>query len=369
MEPYEITDAHVHWSPAIGYDELTEVLDETGTGRANLVLLPDREMLGFVPQAMVLKDRFPGRFYLFAGFDVSAYRCPDSLGEQMKQYIEEMRRCGCDGLKIIEGKPQFHRMYPVPDWDDPVWEPFWAYAEETALPILWHVNDPEAFWDSDNAPDFAREKGWVYDESDINNEVQYLQVLQVLTRHPQLKIIFAHFFFLSAQLPRLAAILDAFPHVMIDLTPGVEMYQNFSAAPAKARRFFRKYADRIIYGTDIGGRAVIAGGTKGLNRKECLQRAALVRAFLLEKEPLTVRADAYPTGIDDFVMIPLGLEAAEAQRIFSGNFRDFVGREPAAADAVGILRECGRLRLLLSASGHSSPSLQAAEEYFAGRSS
>ena len=368
MEPYPIIDAHVHYSPVIGYDELTGILDETGTARANLVLLPDRETLSCVPQALVLKDRFPGRFYLFAGFDVSAYRCPDSLGEQMKQHMEAMRRCGCDGLKIIEGKPQFHRMFPVPDWDAPVWEPFWAYAEETALPVLWHVNDPEAFWDADSAPDFAREKGWVYDESDINNEVQYLQVLQVLTRHPQLKIVFAHFFFLSAQLSRLAAILDAFPNVMIDLTPGIEMYQNFSAAPEKARRFFRKYSRRILYGTDIGGRAVIAGGTKGLNRRECLQRAALVKAFLLEKEPLTVRADAYPTGIDDFVMIPLGLEEPEARRIFAGNFLDFVSREPAAVDAAGVLRECERIRQLLPAAAQ-VPSLQSAEEYFTRHSS
>ncbi len=329
MEHYEITDAHVHWSPAIDPEDLIAVLDATGTGRANLVLLPDRQELSCVPQALALKARFPDRFYVFTSFDAAAWSLfPDTLGEHMKNYVAEMRRCGCDGLKIIEGKPQFHSMFPVPDWSDPVLEPFWAYAEETALPILWHVNDPETFWDFDNAPDFAREKGWVYDETYISNEVQYLQVLQVLTRHPRLKIIFAHFFFLSAQLPRLSAVLDAFPNVMTDLTPGIEMYQNFSAAPEKARRFFQRYGRRIVYGTDIGGRAVIANGTRGLIRKECLQRAALVKAFLLEKEPVTVRADAYPTGIDDFVMIPLGLEGAEAQRIFSGNFSDFMEREP-----------------------------------------
>lgn len=82
----------------------------------------------------------------------------------------------------------------MPDFDAPCWEPFWAWAEEAGVPFMWHVNDPENFWDAAHAPAFAVAQGWLYDDSYINNEAQYAQVLSVLARHPRLRIVFAHFF-------------------------------------------------------------------------------------------------------------------------------------------------------------------------------
>ena len=97
-------------------------------------------------------------------------------------------------------------------------------------------------------------------------------MLSVLARHPRLRIVFAHFFFMSAQLDRLSGILDRYENVSVDLTPGIEMYENFSAAPERARAFFVRYADRIIYGTDIGGRCVLMGEDKAFDEAENLRR-------------------------------------------------------------------------------------------------
>ena len=50
----------------------------------------------------------------------------------------------------------------------------------------------------------------------------------ILERHPKIKFIFAHMYFMSAQLPRLSALLDAYPNMMVDITPGLEIYINLS---------------------------------------------------------------------------------------------------------------------------------------------
>ena len=91
---------------------------------------------------------------------------------------------GCDGVKLLEGKPSMRRAFPIPDFDAPAWEPFWAFAEKTRLPLLWHVNDPEQYWDPSAVSAYAKSSGWGYGADDVNNEAQYAQVRAVLQEHP-----------------------------------------------------------------------------------------------------------------------------------------------------------------------------------------
>ena len=45
-----------------------------------------------------------------------------------------MLDCGCDGIKIIEGKPAMRKMLPVPDWDSKVWDPSLTGVRRSAYP-------------------------------------------------------------------------------------------------------------------------------------------------------------------------------------------------------------------------------------------
>lgn len=146
-------DAHVHFAHPLKPETLIDLMDRTGTQMANLVLVPHRQRLTAVPEAMMAKAKYPGRFYVFTSLDVSEYyRHGREVGKYMAAFVKRMRACGCDGLKLIEGKPSMRKIMPFPDFDSPAWEPLWEYAEETDLPILWHVNDPETCWDPENAP-------------------------------------------------------------------------------------------------------------------------------------------------------------------------------------------------------------------------
>jgi hypothetical protein len=40
----------------------------------------------------------------------------------------------------------------------------WAVLEQEQFPVIFHVADPDVFWDRDGCPDWARAKGWDYSD-------------------------------------------------------------------------------------------------------------------------------------------------------------------------------------------------------------
>ena len=343
----ERLDAHIHFSHPMDPEELIRIMDKTGTKQADLVLVPSRQRLTSVPEAMVAKARFPGRFYVFTSLDVSEYFIHGkTVGASMARFVERMRRLGCDGLKLIEGKPNMRRMFPLKPFNDPVWDPLWDYAEKTALPILWHVNDPETCWDPEKAPKHIRMAGELYDETYINNEVQYREMEDILTRHPKLKVCFAHLFFMSAQLPRLAALLDRFPNMMVDITPGLEIYVNLSKNQETARSFFEKYQDRIIYGTDIGSRCVL--GPAALDERESLARVDLIDGlFDPDTDRILEEDGAYLINTEPFRQRGFALSDEAKEKLYGGNFRRFAGDAPRPVVPRLVKKECRRIGITL----------------------
>ncbi|UYP46740.1 hypothetical protein NEF87_003025 [Candidatus Lokiarchaeum ossiferum] len=344
----KILDCHIHYSLPIKPQDLIETMELANTDFANLVIVPDKNRISSVPDALMLKYQYPTKFFVFGCLDVSQYFMHNkSVGKQFVKYVKRIQLCGCDGIKMIEGKPDLRRTVPIPDFDKRVWEPFWTFAEEIGLPILWHVNDPEEFWDESKIPSWAKNQGWLYGEDTINNEVQYTQVLNVLKKHPKLKIIFAHFFFMSAQLERLSEIFDKFSNIYVDLTPGIEMYINFSKNQESAVQFFKKYQNRILYGTDIGARCVISNDFE-LNNKESTHRSTLVQSFLSKQGQFTVKSDGdFLIGIEDFQLRALNLPPHITKKIFYDNFSRIVGKKPRTVNPKMVIKECKRIKTMI----------------------
>jgi len=342
----KIVDCHVHASAQTDVNYLAGFLEGTGTDMANILACSHSRCVSLVPQVMMMKALYPGRFYAFAAPDMSAYFLHAlNLGDYMAEYGEKMMEMGCDGIKILESKPQMRSKYPIPDFDLPVWEPFWAWAEQSGIPFVWHVNDPDTFWDIEKAPPFAVSQGWLYDDSYVNNEVQYAQVLKVLERHPKLRVIFAHFYFMYNRLERLSAIFDRFENVMVDITPAIEIYEEFSEHPGEAKAFFEKYGKRICYGTDIGGRCVLMGEGRKYDPKENTRRPEVVREFLTAKVEREIVSDGhYLVNNPTFTMRPLGLEGDALAGIMGENFIRQTGGNPRSVNGEKVLEECARLR-------------------------
>lgn len=65
---------------------------------------------------------------------------------------------GVDGMKMIEGKPDYRRHTGLA-LNDPIYDMYYSWCSDNAVPILMHVADPEEFWHIDKINDFARKAG------------------------------------------------------------------------------------------------------------------------------------------------------------------------------------------------------------------
>jgi len=328
-----VTDCHVHLGGLAEIDRLVEIRVHLGVDRMNLVCIVDPRTGSGHAQGLCAKARSPDTFYCFGGLNharaVSDGRvAAPSLAEQVDRLIQ----AGCDGIKLIEGKPTSRRKLPFP-LDGEYYADFFAAVEQRDVPLLWHVADPEEFWDRRTAPQWAVKRGWTYGPEDVPKEQLYAEVAGVLGRHPGLRVIFAHFYFLSADLPRATAFLRQHPNVKIDLAPGIELLFNLSRDPAGAREFFQAHQDRIVFGTDI---------SSGAEPDQAAARAGLLRRFLETDETFTVPGHAddllEPAGKAE--VHGLNLPADVLEKIYSGNFESFAGAAPRPIDRACAVAEC-----------------------------
>jgi len=357
VSPIPVIDSHIHFPRPDMMAGLVDICNRLKIDRFNLVCTPHQQRLSLVPDALQVKAHHPARAYVSGELDVSAYfASPEHVGEIFADYVDLLLAAGCDGIKMIEGKPDIRRMVPVPPFDSQVFAPYWEKIEKLQVPVVFHVNDPEEFWDPERIPDWAMGRGWFYGGGDtINNEDQYAEVIHVLENHPDLVIIFAHFFFMSAQLPRLADLLDRFPNMHIDLTPGIEMYHNFSADIDAARNFFLRYQDRIVFGTDIGAHALLAKPGEGIEFEESHERVFLIRNFLENSTEFYLPGKGYLFGDPTTPFLGLDLPETLLKKIYHQNAERIFGISPRPINPGAVIELCDRVEMMIQLQGSSQP--------------
>jgi len=324
-----IADCHNHLLCAEGLDVLAEVVTRVPLERFTVLSVPvtSEEWADSLSLAYLAKRRYPEQAYIFGSWNHSARLAnrPDAavaLGEQVRAQAAS----GIDGWKLLESKPDMRRTLGEP-LDGPYYAAGFAALEALDLPLLWHVADPETFWDPATTPAWALAHNWGYGPAFPSKESLYAEVECVLARHPRLRVVFAHFCFLSADLDRAARFLAAHPRVGFDLAPGIELLYNLSSNRDQARDFFIRHADRIYFGTDAGLlRNASADGVEA--------RIRLVLRFLSTGETFRLPPDA------DFLLGPpedglihgLDLPAPVLERIAGANQLERVGDRPKPLD-------------------------------------
>ena len=331
-----IVDGHVHMRTMADEASMLAIREAAGIDKMTLVAIQNPETGAGLPQALYMKAKYPGTFYVFAGLNHAQQLSggqvtTPSLVEQAESFIE----LGCDGIKMIETKPTSRQRMDIPV-NDPYFADYWARVEELGLPIVWHVNDPEEFWDPERIPGWAKERDWGYGPQDVQKEQLYAEVAEVLARHPRLQIIFAHFYFLSADLDRAARFLDEHPTVHFDLAPGIEMLYNLSRDPEASGAFFTRYADRIVFGTDLFSNLTVQEGRF---------RTGILYRWLESADTFHV-----PSGADfllgppeDGLIRGMSLPEDTLLKIYAQNFTRMVGGEPSALNVGRVVKECEHL--------------------------
>jgi predicted TIM-barrel fold metal-dependent hydrolase len=308
IDDLHIIDGHVHTYVHNWLDKLVGDIRYTGA-KQFCCLVTARDSTGQWENALELKRRMPNDVFLLGGFDFQS-------GEPYEEQLQHLIDVGCDGLKLLTGKPD-RRKALGHALDSPVFTPFLKLAEETRFPVLWHVGDPPEFWSKETVPLWARQRGWWYDETHPPKAQLDAEIANAFARHPNLNLILPHFFFLSDRLEDAAALLKKYPSYNIDLAPGVEMFHNLTARHADARQFFIDHADRIIFGTDFGMSC-------GWGR----DRGMMIRRFLETADHFDVPEDPAMTPDARPPLHGLNLPREVLKKIYADNFRRVVGTSP-----------------------------------------
>jgi hypothetical protein len=137
--------------------------------------------------------------------------------------------------------------------DDPKLDPAWEMCAKYNRPVVIHVADPAAFFTpldrfNERWHELNVHPNWLFHgERFPSHDEILMQRNRVIARHPKTTFICAHFANNPEDLAAVGRWLDSYPNMYVDVDARIS---ELGRQPYTARRFFLKYQDRIMFGTD-----------------------------------------------------------------------------------------------------------------------
>ena len=171
--------------------------------------------------------------------------------------IVRAHQAGARGLKILKTLGLYLRERistgPLVKVDDKRFDTMWEACGSLGIPVAIHVSDPEAFFlpidrynerfeELNNHPD------WSFHGGDFPSNSELLEARnRVLARHPKTQFIVLHVGNDAENLPYVGECMDRFPNMHVELGARIG---ELGRQPRTGKKFFEKYQDRILFGTD-----------------------------------------------------------------------------------------------------------------------
>jgi predicted TIM-barrel fold metal-dependent hydrolase len=207
-----------------------------------------REALAKLPEA------HPGRFIVFTEPEWTRASEP-GYAKLQADLIEDGHRAGAAGLKILKTLGLYlrdrgtDRLVRI---DDPRFDPMWETAGALKMPVAIHISDPEAFFlpidrFNERWEELHAHPSWSFHGKDFpgNRELQEAR-RNVMRRHPRTQFVCLHAAN-SEDLPYVSECMDSHPNMNVDIAARIG---ELGRQPRMSRKFFDKYQDRIVFGTD-----------------------------------------------------------------------------------------------------------------------
>lgn len=144
--------------------------------------------------------------------------------------------------------------------DDPAFTPIFSYLEQEGIPLIGHLGEPQNCWLPLHKITTAADKRYYTRHPEFHmhhfpDSPTYRDQVtardNLLLKHPKLRFVGAHLGSMEWSVEVMAKMLDRFPNAMLDTAARVDHLQYQSAQNKdEVKRFFMKYQDRIMYGSD-----------------------------------------------------------------------------------------------------------------------
>jgi len=255
---YPVVDMHNHLGG--GKQRLTpevvkKYLDEmTAAGVKTVVNLDGGWGDRLKETVAALDQAHPGRFLTFALVNFAGIDDADWAEREAKQ-LEESFNAGAKGLKFhktfgLGYRYKDGKLMPI---DDPKLDPVWEMCARHKRPVVIHIADPAAFFTpldrfNERWHELNKNPGWLFFGERFPKRQDLLdQLHRVIAKHPKTTFVNTHFGNNAEDLAAVADKLDKYPNMYVDIDARIS---ELGRQPYTARKFFLKYQDRIMFGTD-----------------------------------------------------------------------------------------------------------------------
>lgn len=201
-----------------------------------------------------LQEAHPGRFFVFVEPAYARMSDPGYPAYQAEQ-VEAAHQAGARGLKVLKNLGLVVRDKPSGQLirvDDRRFDPMWDAAGSLNMPVAIHTSDPEAFFlridrFNERWEELHAHPNWSFHGKDYpsNRELQEAR-RNVIRRHPRTQFVCLHVAD-SEDLPYVSECLDRHPNMHVDIAARIG---ELGRQPRASRKFFDRYQDRILFGTD-----------------------------------------------------------------------------------------------------------------------
>jgi predicted TIM-barrel fold metal-dependent hydrolase len=198
----------------------------------------------------------PGRFLTFAE-PRWAHAADAAYARDQADEIERAHRLGARGLKVLKTLGLYLRERitegALVAIDDRRFDPMWEACGALGMPVAIHVGDPDAFFlpidrFNERFEELNHHPDWSFHGRDFPSNRTLLAARdRVMARHPRTTFVTLHVGNNAEDLGYVAECLDRHPNMYVETAARVA---ELGRQPRTARRFFDRYQDRVLFGTD-----------------------------------------------------------------------------------------------------------------------
>ena len=202
--------------------------------------------------------KFPGRFSVWCGFDYAGCDQP-GYGPAAVVELERCFKAGAEGVGEIIDKGQ--GLFPtVPlaqpmHFDDSRMDPLLEQCGRLGLPINIHVAEPKWMFEPMDKHNDGLMNAYKWRRDNQTNGLSHAELIVTLERavkkHPRTVFVACHYANSCYDLTQLGELFDKYPNLYADISA---RYVETAAIPRHVAKFYQRYQDRLVYGTDMGFR-------------------------------------------------------------------------------------------------------------------
>jgi predicted TIM-barrel fold metal-dependent hydrolase len=180
-----------------------------------------------------------------------------NFAQIIAEEVSHAARLGAAGVKVWKNlglliEDEEEQLVPV---DDTRLEPLWGAAGAADLPVSIHVADPVAFFEpldehNERYAELSLHPDWWFGGPKFPSFQEIMnQFERVVARHPSTTFIGVHMGCYAENLQFVGRMLDSYSNYYVDTSARIGEFGRHGAA--YVRDFFIRYAERIMFGSDL----------------------------------------------------------------------------------------------------------------------